>query len=188
MALPSSAAQEEEKLESKNDKNNNKQDIKILFIDVDGVLNYSSMGYTKPLPLSDEHLKRIGIIVNATKCKIAFSTSWRLRKKSRKKLYNSLENIASIDMKNVYIGSTPEPNILNKSLMKRALEIKSFLNKEEIINKYNIIQFVAIDDIDLREESKECKQIMDGHFVLIDGAKGIIDSDVEKVIELLNKQ
>ena len=176
---------EEKKTESDDDK---KEDVKILFLDVDGVLNYSSMGYTDPLPLSDVHLKRIGVIVESTKCKIAFSTAWRLKKKSKQKLKDSLKEIGGIDIDNVYIGSTPPPNILNKSLMKRCIEIKDFLISKK--KKYNIIQYVAIDDTDLLQEAKgsdELENVMENHFVIIDGNTGITDKDVNKVIKLLNQ-
>ena len=115
------AAEQEEIKQDSKDKT--KEDIKVLFLDVDGVLNYSSMVYTKPLPLSEPHLQRIGFIVQSTNCKIAFSTSWRLRKNSRKKLKDGLRDIGKIDMDKYYFGSTPPPNIKNKVLMKRSIEI-----------------------------------------------------------------
>mmetsp|Transcript_6365 Transcript_6365/g.10074 ORF Transcript_6365/g.10074 Transcript_6365/m.10074 type:complete len:194 (-) Transcript_6365:51-632(-) len=179
---------EEKITEKQTDQNDNvKQDVRILFLDVDGVLNYSSMHYTKPLPLSEVHVKRIGKIVHTTQCKIAFSTSWRLRKNSREKLKDALNDIGGIDMASAFIGCTPPPNILNKSLMKRSIEIRDFLSK--LTPKYNILQYAIVDDTDLLQEcanDDELKKVIVGHFIIIDGSKGITDDDMHSVINCLN--
>ena len=172
--------------ETKEEDKPQKEDVTVLFLDVDGVLNYSSMGYTKPLPLSDEHVKRIGVIVKETNCKIAFSTSWRLRKNSKNKLKEALRDIGDIDIDTVYFGSTPPPNILNKSLMKRSIEIRDFLEKKK--SKYNILNYAIVDDLNLMEDcgkDKDLKSVIDGHFVMINGNTGITDADVKKVTECI---
>ena len=61
-------------------------DVKLLFLDVDGVINTSAMWPGAMTPMSDAHIMRIGRIIKETECKIVLSTTWRYMANKRKKL------------------------------------------------------------------------------------------------------
>lgn len=61
-------------------------DVKLLFLDVDGVINTSAMWPGEMTPMSDAHIMRIGRIIKETECKIVLSTTWRYMANKRKKL------------------------------------------------------------------------------------------------------
>merc|ERR1712154_286611 len=87
---------------------NQQVDVKLLFLDVDGVINTSAMWPGQMTPMSDEHIMRIGQIIKETGCKIVLSTTWRYMANKRKKLIDKLNEIG--DKMNVQfevIGRTP---------------------------------------------------------------------------------
>eukprot|EP01084_Bolivina_argentea_P215964 366788_1 len=175
----------EEIAEKKMEKTNEKIDIKILFLDVDGVLcdlallcdlaffidDDDGLEREKETGLLITHLLRLKNIIDKTDCYIVLSSSWRLFEGSKLKLFNAMgmERIG-IDVKKRYIGDTP----LN--LWNRVTEIKSWLSHHE---QYNIIEWVAVDDLNLEE-------IKGGHFVHTNSAKGMCDDDMNKIISILN--
>lgn len=101
--------------------------MKIIFLDVDGVLNDNS-GYH----LDDFRLKLLKRIIKQTDAKIVVSSTWRLSKLSllQKKLNK-------YDLK-IY----SQTDVLDK----RENEIHSWLNKNSDLN---ISQWVSIDDMDM---------------------------------------
>jgi len=101
--------------------------MKIIFLDVDGVLNDNS-GYH----LDDFRLKLLKRIIKQTDAKIVVSSTWRLSKLSllQKKLNK-------YDLK-IY----SQTDVLDK----RENEIHSWLNKNYDLN---ISQWVSIDDMDM---------------------------------------
>lgn len=62
--------------------------MKILFLDIDGVLNnLKILSASKSSdPLGEDHLKLLKILVNATNCKIVLISTWRLYPESMKSL------------------------------------------------------------------------------------------------------
>merc|ERR1719464_1945810 len=83
-------------------------DVKLLFLDVDGVINTSAMWPGQMTPMSDEHIMRIGQIIKETECKIVLSTTWRYMANKRKKLIKKLNEIGlKMDVKFDVIGKTP---------------------------------------------------------------------------------
>ena len=67
-----------------------KQDIKILFLDVDGVLN--KLGSF--IELNKTLILRLKKIIHETQCKIVLSSDWRLSQNHKKQLFNgSIETI-----------------------------------------------------------------------------------------------
>jgi len=79
--------------------------MKILFLDIDGVLNTYKENY-KPVDYLDKNkialLKRI---IDETKCKIVISSSWRFDKTLMESFYTQLEE-CNIKKDN-FIGHTP---------------------------------------------------------------------------------
>ena len=72
--------------------------IKILFLDVDGVLNCITpyIPSRNPHRLPTTHLHRLRQIVDQTKCKIVLSTSWRLIATAHRALLRQMETVAGL--------------------------------------------------------------------------------------------
>jgi len=92
-------------LHNQNNVNNftgDKLNIKILFLDVDGVLNTAAT-----TGISVVHIERLKHIVDQTNCKIVLSTSWRVVDDTRRQIIEALYKIGNMDVSNIIIGSTP---------------------------------------------------------------------------------
>ena len=158
-----------------------KEDICLLFLDVDGVLNcrYSPS-------LSKPHIMRLKKILNRTKsCKICISSTWRVHQSTRQTLMEGLKKFGDIDVDNIVIGDTPQ---LPKDPMKfRSEEINIYLNRNKYLNKhYNVLSWCVIDDVPLNKVNEEFNDFIKDNFVKTDPSKGITDIDVERVICILN--
>ena len=176
--------------------------IKILFLDIDGVMN----GYED---VWDEHVddednqqeeveeylfkqdkvNRLKEILKQTKCKIVLSTTWRRTEAAKKQLKEDFIK-QGIEWNDIYIGDTP---ILDyhyvdldqeDDLCQRTFEIDSYLKAIE--ERYIVDRWCAVDDMRL-DYGKRSGDIIDGHFVMTDGSTGITDTDVLAIVKILNK-
>lgn len=139
--------------------------MKIIFLDVDGVLNSWLRG--KPMCLSKGCLRRLKYLVDQTGAQIVLSSSWREFPEATRKLQRVLSYRG---MK--FIGQTP---ILNH----RDLEINVWLKEHEEVS-----EFVILDDIDFFSGDPTLIK----HFVHTNGDIGLSDNDVKKAIEILNRR
>eukprot|EP01084_Bolivina_argentea_P155143 270391_1 len=170
-----------------------KQDIKILFLDIDGVLNKifdSETDNTPEIGLNKESILGLCNIINKTNCKIVLSSDWRLHEKDKNELFMEIRNKGYIDMEkdHIYIGDTP----CIMSGFFRALEIESYLKNEYVNEIYNIISWCAVDDRNLinplgaSDKMKEkCFQIMYNHFVRTKEEYGLTQKDMNYIIAKL---
>ena len=162
--------------------------MKIIFLDVDGVLN--SRAYFKQnkgkghMDISDYHLQMLAKIYHTCDAKIVLSSSWReLDDESNIHVYwmyqYLLDELARYDME--IIDKTPLIDML------RPLEIKTWLdnhpNKDEI-------KFVSLDD-DFTKEQYDNYGIGDclvkTTFYCDDVSKGGLQQEhVDRAIEILN--
>ena len=148
-----------------------KESVKLLFLDVDGVLN-SMDSCRQNTEIQDEKLKLLKTIIDSTNAEIVISSSWRLNETELKQLEYSLNKY---NME--HIGCTPK-------IFFRTDEIKAFMNNYLKANKnIKITNWIAIDDMDL---NKYNPKMMDGHFVKTSLLSGLTQFDVEKAIKLLN--
>eukprot|EP01083_Nonionella_stella_P283764 965804_1 len=89
-----------------------KQNISLIFLDVDGVLNLYNRDKTisnkAALCILRSHVERLKQIITNTniECKICISSAWRLNKYTLQILKKKLISIADID-DNIIIGQTP---------------------------------------------------------------------------------
>ena len=193
LELLMAAVANEEKVvdETENDGSaNERKDVKVLFLDVDGVLNQNALEHKilEDLELDQEsglsilHLKRLKNIIDKTDCYIVLSSSWRLFKASKAQLFNAfkLDGI-DIDISNRYLGDTPKLDFTIDRC--RVMEIKQWLEQSK--KCYNIIEWVVVDDLEL-DETEDCKFYLDGHFVMTDGEKAMSEQDMNKVISIFN--
>ena len=155
---------------------NHRHRIKILFLDVDGVLNGENYGYGG---VDDSLLFLLKTIIDETNCKIVLSTTWRLNQSARATLLHFMKARADINVEDIIIGDTP--SIKGK---KRAFEIESFLNSEEFISHYQCTRWCAIDDLALNQHNPI---FMKNHFVRTNYRTGITSSDAFHVVQILNK-
>ena len=159
------------------------EDIKILFLDVDGVLNTVSDATNTLRP---KLIKRLASTIKQTQCKLVLSTSWRTDELAKKLLFTSLRDIGNININEIYIGDTP--TIYHKP---RAFEIKQYLKSQA--NTFNILNWVAVDDMPLnkplhegrKELLEECQSLMHNHFVQTDEEVGLTEQNVKEIIALL---
>eukprot|EP01083_Nonionella_stella_P302417 1042612_1 len=161
--------------QKKQKKKKNRIGIKVLFLDVDGVLN--TLTNEK---LSAIMIKRLALVIEQTQCKICLSTSWRTNQDAKDVLFNELQREGNIKINALYIGDTPA--IYHKP---RAYEIEQFLKNSE----HKIINYVVIDDMDLAKpmgESRKlvidhCALLMRNHFVQSDVAIGLTNQNVKEI-------
>ena len=139
---------------------------KVIFLDIDGVLNdgFTILGTGKDFPTRD-HLDCLKQIVDGTGAEIVLSSSWRFYAQYRNDVKNALRNV---DLK--FIDYTKE---LPKG---RDAEIREWLLRHPEVDKYLILD-------DLNEFSDELKE----HQVLTAFATGLLPEHVQKAIDILNK-
>ena len=141
--------------------------MKIIFLDVDGVLNSLQDGSFVRLR-TDSHLKLLKQIVDVTGAKIVLSSSWRIGPtKARNNLLKRLEEYGLQIM-----DSTP----VLSGASSRGDEIRQWLNE----SKYEIESFVILDDEDDMEEFTA------KNLVQTNTAVGLREKDASKCISMLN--
>ena len=158
--------------------------MKIIFLDIDGVLN-SSDNWVHPddregdpnslywnlYDLDPERIKILNTIIQQTEAKIVISSAWRWA--------HSLESIDKMlktrGLVGDIIGETP---MLTSIMLDRGDEIKMWLDNNEDVDS-----FVIIDDIDFEGFSK----LFPRHFVLVEDFTGILPKHAESAVAVLNK-
>jgi len=135
--------------------------MKVLFLDVDGVLNMEASGGLKTL--NRNRLKLLEEIINTSGCKIVVSSSWRKDAAYLNRLHRVL-NYRGISVH----GVTP---ILDQ---KRGYEIKSWLEKHNEVTHYAIVD----DNNDMLESQQS-------YFVQTDSNIGLTKDVVDKIIHIL---
>jgi hypothetical protein len=178
--------------------------MKVLFLDIDGVLNSQNwFGWRayyiknnggaefdmdknltedkymlyKLSMLDPRAIANLNRIIDETGCKVVLSSSWRC-------LWNPKENDNIVNalklrgFKYDFYGVTPR--IPQKDFgQERGIEIQAWIDKE--LEKNEIESYLILDDDnDMLPEQM-------GNFILINGQYGLSDVDVFKAIEILNK-
>ena len=172
---------------NKKAKDNKKQEkcekIRVLFLDVDGVLNCMDKdGLEMSNGISIIHLKRLKYILdNVDNCKIVLSTSWRLFEVSKETLIKEISKHTGYNKYDIVIGSTPSLTVDHF----RSLEIKAWLDENETNKRYEILNWCAVDDLQLIS-NQETKEIMQNHFVKTDIGTGMTKKDATDIVNILN--
>jgi len=151
--------------------------VKILFLDVDGVLNGEHYGYGG---VDDSLLFLLKTIIDETGCKIVLSTTWRLNQSARATLLHFMKSRADINVEDIIIGDTP--SIKGK---KRAFEIESFLESDEFQRHYVATKWCAVDDLPLFRQHPE---FMKDHFIRTNYRTGITAKDALRAVAILNEE
>lgn len=147
--------------------------MKVLFLDIDGVLNSDHFYVNRPkeikhlpYPLSEfdpECVKRLNKILDVTGARLVLSSSWR----HDGTVYNVLRRAGiTHDIWDITPYEMDKP---------RGHEIRKFLEEHKEIDSY-----VILDDIpNMLPEQKS-------HFVNTNPCRGLTDEDMEKAINILN--
>lgn len=143
--------------------------MKVIFLDFDGVLN-SAETLARGIHLDPEKVIMLRNISDETDANIVVSSTWRIhfnQREIRELLYR-----AGFKGRHRVIGSTPDSR--NGF---RGAEIEAWLKDKEDIEKYVIID----DGSDFYDYQRQVH-------VTTNFATGLTERDVEKAIEILNKQ
>lgn len=148
--------------------------MKVLLIDVDGVLNNDNTNATAPsgaMGVSDSKIKLLKQIVDATGAKVVLCSSWKndIDGKDYNYLSNKLYHKGGIKI----YSQTP-----NISSSRRGLEISAWLAQHPEVTNWVVIDDIRFSDYDRREFAQ--------HLVITNTKYGLIENDVEKAIEILN--
>jgi hypothetical protein len=153
--------------------------MKVIFLDVDGVLNIISDSY-KTTAQKDENghfihlekhlLKRLEYLIKETGAKIVVSSSWRLdienlREKLKKANFSLISEIYGL----TGLGHT------------RGEEIKAW------INKHKPTKYVVLEDEIFDVCGEKCDVIPEENVVEVDHTVGLTDKDVKRAIAILGK-
>jgi hypothetical protein len=112
---------------------------KLLFLDVDGVLNDMSVLHLSP-QLGLSHLQNLKMIVAATQCEIVLSSTWRFFPESKQELSIAFEEHAIP----LWIDQTPQIRSNDMSIVPRRDEIILWLKT----NHSGPAKVMVIDDDD----------------------------------------
>ena len=141
--------------------------VKILFVDVDGVLNSAQDGYSIKLR-TDSHLKFLRMIVKSTGAKIVLSSSWRIGFTPASK--NLLARFKEYGLE--LMDCTPE-----LSGACRGDEIRKWL--EEFETEYDVERFAILDD------ESDMAEFTETNLIQTDTNVGLQKADAIKCIRLL---
>ncbi len=139
--------------------------MKVIFLDVDGVLNSSQDGFNIKLG-SSKHLELLKQIVDSTNAKIVLSSSWRISNMTKSFIENKLNEYGMSIM-----SSTPD------SGSSRGEEIKRWLMETtDFIESFVILD----DDSDMGEYTRT-------RLVQTNRDIGLQETDVIKAIKILSE-
>ena len=151
--------------------------MKVIFCDVDGVLNNESTSELTPngyRGVSDKLIRNLRKIVDETGAKIVLSSDWRLLKdtpvngKDYDYLVESLDKVS---------GLTLFDHTADISWSQRGAEIRKYLKDHPSITDFAVLDdilFLGFTDEDLIE-----------HIVLTDAEEGLSDEDVLRAVKIL---
>lgn len=172
---------------------------KILFLDIDGVLNYMpdreslldlkiNLGYDKfqheIYGFSERLVNYLRMIIDATDCKIVFSASWRYFKDhyiEGSDWRKTLADLLVVDQ-SIFIGNTPDISSgwdIGGVSRRRGSEIKMWIDCNTEPGKY---KFCVIDD----EIGDIISVLPKKNVVHTDMRVGLTQNDVEEAIRILN--
>jgi len=142
---------------------------KVIFLDVDGVLNSGQDYYSFTIE-TDKHFLLLKRIIDATGAEIVLSSTWRMHEEDRNIVHKRLQEFG-MD----FIDSNRTPNS-SYELMHRGDQIREWFK-----NNPDVTSFVILDD-----DSDMCEYIT--HLVKTDTNVGLQELDVEKAIEVLQRR
>jgi hypothetical protein len=164
-------------------------DVRIIFLDVDGVINHVSSN-NEGGTVCPNCVNKLKAVLSQTSAKIVLSSTWRLNKRHRKTLFRHLRAIEV--HQGVVVGETRD---LRKDHKNRAEEINDWLSHPKLYKKKDIISlqpwqvqsWISLDDLDL--ESMQPNKHVKSRHIKLDPKLGLCgtDSIVTNVVQRLSK-
>lgn len=153
---------------------------KIIFLDVDGVLNSYQTVVSGEVPkvhgyvtFAPSLIAKLAQVVKATEAKVVLTSTWRMFRHRNEEMYLHLKNTLKEQGIEI-IDTTGE----SKEDI-RGLEIQTWLMPRKSRN----IQFVIIDD-----EYRDIEPYYPNELVKVNSEFGLSDKNVIQAIEILNKE
>lgn len=143
--------------------------MKIIFLDVDGVLNMHNSGGL--YALNRNRLRLLQKLVDETGAKIVLSSTWRKDEKGLNKLRSVLK-YRGLAIHDVTLDLAEQPN---GERAYRGNEIQEWLDRHPEVVNYVILD----DDSDMRDSQLR-------NFVQTDGMIGLTETLVYRAIQILN--
>lgn len=161
--------------------------MKVIFLDIDGVLNSKNGKTFKDKFCFDFDLvSNLKILFDTVKdLKIVVSSSWRTLKYDEQQDENIpwrciLANKLGYEIyTDLFIGDTPYRLSDKDKNNRRGLEIKAWLDENK--DKYNIEKYVIIDD-----EICDITPVFKRNVIKVDSNVGLQKTDVSKIISMFN--
>lgn len=157
----------------------------ILFLDIDGVLNYLNWYtcdrnpgnmYGREGELDPDCIDRVNRIAELTNCSIVLTSGWRAD------FENAVARLKASGLKVPIIGKTPlftGPNINKAFCLTRGNEIERYLKThKEFINSYCIIED-QVNGLFIKHAP---------YTVMVDSKIGLTDKDVNLAVKILMKK
>jgi hypothetical protein len=147
--------------------------LKVIFLDVDGVLNndFTTTRTKSGAEFVDDYLiERLKKIVDATDATVIMSSSWRYGRTCKAHFDDFVELIEKLESHGVHVEDcTPTMNTAHKSV-----EIKQYLQDHPTIDR-----FVILDDDEMELYPEQHVETLNRY--------GLTDENVAEAIEILNK-
>ena len=158
--------------------------IKIIFLDIDGVLNYAHCPYKLPdgwYFVDEKKIKLLKEIINATDAKIVLSSTWRVG------WFDLEHNMHTTDAEN-FIRLRDKLREFNIEFLSRTPVTGRTRGKEitQWIQNWNgevIESFVILDDLPETELTPYAENLVQTSF-----SRGLLRRHVNKAIRILNKK
>jgi len=147
-----------------------KKSTKIIFLDIDGVLNTTESLLDDRLALDLEKIRRLAQVLRSTLAQIVLSSTWRLFPETIEHLLTVFEQ-CDID-RSLVIGSTR-----HLDFAKRTDEILEWMNRNG-----PFAQWVAVDDMNLEGM---CPSRFCSHFVQTKSEEGLTEEKAQQMEEIL---
>ena len=157
----------------------NINEIKIIFLDIDGVLNIYNESHINKI-----HLTRLVNIINNTNSKIVLSTSWRNLIQKRRELWNEFEKVGILKEK-VIVSNKYEMTPDLCPFQHRTDEI--MITLDNIKKKFNVKSWLILDDMDLLNRGTKInrKRIIN-NFIRCNSKCGLTNKQMKEAIYKLN--
>ncbi len=159
---------------------------KIIFLDIDGVLNsfefqfgkHSKWSSNKRSQIDPNAVNLLNKLINSTNADVVLSSTWRiLHYDILQEILNEMGCIANI------IDKTPQTHFKAKKYKhcQRGMQIQEWINKnEEVFSVKNGDRFIILDD------STDMGHLT-SYLIKTSSLVGLTDKDVEKAIAVLNE-
>ena len=203
--MKSEEKEEIKEVDNENGKDTKLREIKLLFLDVDGVLNQYGNDEVESGDCSVDKVlvERLIDIVNKTGCKIVLSSNWRLDEESKIELFGAIRKYSNDTMEiycdvnkkqNIYIGDTPDldPEFDKMEESARTEEILYVL--ENVINEkngYKVTNWCVVDDLKLgaiySSQTGKFSNVagFNQHFCQTNPSQGLTKENMMKIIKIL---